>query len=85
MTPVFPMNTNGNLGTESVIGQALGLSLPVSLSEDSETLVEVAGIEPAMAGDSTPATKRDSAYSREALIIPLLPAYSENTTEKSNN
>ena len=129
MTPVFPMNTNGNLGTESVIGQAPGLSLPVSLSEnsetlgevicnlpddeplieilteisvktcrngsrvgeieplekaaqtalnaasrlelsqsgDSETLVEVAGIEPAREGDSTPANKRDSEFSVEAL------------------
>jgi hypothetical protein len=31
-------------------------------------LVEVAGIEPAGAGDSTPANKRDTAYLREALI-----------------
>ena len=30
--------------------------------------MEVAGIEPARAGDSTPANKRDSAYLREALI-----------------
>jgi len=30
--------------------------------------VEVAGIEPASEGDSTPATKRDSAHSPEALI-----------------
>ena len=75
MTPVFPMNTNGNLGTESVIGQAPGLSLPVSLSEDSETLVEVAGIEPAGAGDSHPANKGDSAHSTEALnkILTNLP------------
>ena len=33
-----------------------------------ETLVEVAGIEPARAGEGTPANKRDSAHSREALI-----------------
>ena len=33
-----------------------------------ETLVEVAGIEPAGAGDSTPVNKRDSAHSPEALI-----------------
>jgi len=31
-------------------------------------LVEVAGIEPAGGGGSTPATKRDSAHSTEALI-----------------
>jgi len=31
-------------------------------------LVEVAGIEPAGAGDSIPANKRDSAHSPEALI-----------------
>jgi hypothetical protein len=42
--------------------------LELSQSGDSETLVEVAGIEPAGAGDSTPANKRDSAHSREALI-----------------
>jgi len=42
--------------------------LELSQSVDSETLVEVAGIEPAGAGDSIPATKRDSAHSREALI-----------------
>ena len=34
----------------------------------SETLVEVAGIEPAGAVGSTPASKRDSAHSPEALI-----------------
>ena len=33
-----------------------------------ETLVEVAGIEPAGAGDSTPANKRDLAHPAEALI-----------------
>jgi len=44
------------------------LSLPVSPSKDSETLVEVAGIEPAGVGEETPATKRDSAHSTEALI-----------------
>ena len=33
-----------------------------------ETLVEVAGIEPARAGDSPPLNKRDSAHSPEALI-----------------
>ena len=31
-------------------------------------MVEVAGIEPAGAGESIPANKRDSAYSTEALI-----------------
>jgi hypothetical protein len=31
-------------------------------------LVEVAGIEPAGAGESTPINKRDSAHSKEALI-----------------
>ena len=41
--------------------------LELSQSGDSETLVEVAGIEPAGVGDSTPATKRDSAHSPEAL------------------
>ena len=34
----------------------------------SETLVEVAGIEPAGGGERTPANKRDSAHSPEALI-----------------
>jgi hypothetical protein len=34
----------------------------------SETLVEVAGIEPARAGESIPANKRDSVHSPEALI-----------------
>jgi hypothetical protein len=68
MTPVFPVSTNENLGTESVLGQASGLSLPVSPSKDSETLVEVAGIEPAGAGGSTPANKRVSDHSPEALI-----------------
>ena len=67
MTPVFPVNTNGNLGTESVIGQAPGLSLPVSLSEGSETLVEVAGIEPEMPCTETPVTMKDSDFSVEAL------------------
>ena len=62
------MNTNGNLGSESVRGQASGLRLSISLSNDSETLVEVAGIEPAGAGESTPLNKRDSAHSKEALI-----------------
>ena len=42
--------------------------LELSQSDDSETLVEVAGIEPAMAGGSTPANKRDSAHSPVALI-----------------
>ena len=42
--------------------------LELSQSGDSETLVEVAGIEPAGAGDSIPAHKRDSAHSPEALI-----------------
>jgi len=40
----------------------------LSQSGDSETLVEVAGIEPARAGESIPANKRDSAHSPEALI-----------------
>ena len=44
----------------------------ISLSEDSETLVEVAGIEPAEAGEGTPANKRDSAHSPEALIKILI-------------
>ena len=42
--------------------------LELSQSGDSETLVEVAGIEPAGVGESIPLNKRDSAYSREALI-----------------
>jgi hypothetical protein len=42
--------------------------LELSQSGDSETLVEVAGIEPAGAGGSTPANKRDSTHSTEALI-----------------
>ena len=42
--------------------------LELSQSGDSETLVEVAGIEPAREGDSTPANKRVSVYSPEALI-----------------
>ena len=42
--------------------------LELSQSGDSETLVEVAGIEPAGAGDSPPANKGDSAHSTEALI-----------------
>ena len=42
--------------------------LRLSQSGDSETLVEVAGIEPAGVGGSTPANKRDSAHSTEALI-----------------
>ena len=42
--------------------------LELSQSGDSETLVEVAGIEPARAGEGTPANKRDSAHSTEALI-----------------
>ena len=67
MTPVFPMNTNGNLGTESVIGQAPGLSLSVSLSEDSETLVEVAGIEPETPCAKSPVSMQDSDFSPEAL------------------
>ena len=40
----------------------------MSQSGDSETLVEVAGIEPAGAGGAIPVTKRDSAHSTEALI-----------------
>ena len=42
--------------------------LELSQSVDSETLVEVAGIEPARAGEGTPVNKRDSAHSPEALI-----------------
>ena len=42
--------------------------LELSQSGDSETLVEVAGIEPARAGESIPANKRCSAYPPEALI-----------------
>ena len=42
--------------------------LVLSQSGDSETLVEVAGIEPARAGERTPANKRGSAHSTEALI-----------------
>jgi len=64
------VNTNGNLGAESVLGQASGLRLSISLSNDSETLV--AGIEPAEAGEGTPANKRDSAHSPEALIKILI-------------
>ena len=62
------MYTNGNLGTESVLGQASGLRLSISPINDSETLVEVAGIEPARAGERTLANKRDSTHSPEALI-----------------
>ncbi|MDC0156879.1 hypothetical protein OAK38_03880 [Verrucomicrobia bacterium] len=62
------MNTNGNLGTESTCGQAPGLRLSISLSNDSETLVEVAGIEPAGVGDSNPVNKWSSSHSTEALI-----------------
>ena len=67
-TVALPVNTNGNLGTESTCGQAPGLRLSTSPINDSETLVEVAGIEPAGAGEGTPANKRDSAQSPEALI-----------------
>ena len=42
--------------------------LELSQSGDSENLVEVAGIEPARAGESIPVNKRDSAHSTEALI-----------------
>ena len=42
--------------------------LELSQSGDTETLVEVAGIEPAREGDLTPANKRISVYSPEALI-----------------
>ena len=58
MTAALTVNTNGNLGTESVLGQALGLRLSISLSNDSETLVEVAGIEPASRNTSDPASTR---------------------------
>ena len=40
----------------------------MSQSGDSETLVVVAGIEPAGAGEGTPVIKRDSDCSSEALI-----------------
>ena len=40
----------------------------MSQSGDSETLVEVAGIEPAGAGEGTPVNIRDSACLPEALI-----------------
>ena len=40
----------------------------MSQSGDSETLVEVAGIEPAGAGGAIPVTKRDSVHSVEPLI-----------------
>ena len=56
------MNTNGNLGTESVLGQASGLRLSISPVNDPETLVEVAGIEPAGAGGSNPVDKRFRFY-----------------------
>ena len=46
--------------------------LELSQSVDSETLVEVAGIEPARAGGSTPANKRVSDHSPEALIKILI-------------
>ena len=40
------MNTNGNLGTESLLGQALGLRSSIPLSnDDPKTLVDVAGLE----------------------------------------
>jgi hypothetical protein len=42
--------------------------LRLSQSGDSETLVEVAGIEPAGAGEGTIANRRDPARSAEALI-----------------
>lgn len=44
----------------------------MSQSGDSETLVEVAGIEPARAGESIPANKRDSVHSPDALIKILI-------------
>ena len=44
-----------------------GLSLPVSLSEDSETLVEVAGIEPETPCAKSPVSMQDSDFSPEAL------------------
>ena len=46
--------------------------LELSQSGDSETLVEVAGIEPAGVGGSTPLNKRDSAPSTDALIKILI-------------
>ena len=56
MTPALPENTNGNLGTESVLGQASGLRLSISLSNDLESLVEVAGVEPASRDSSKTAS-----------------------------
>ena len=62
MTAALPVNTNGNLGAESVLGQASGLRLSISPINDSETLMEVAGIEPAGAGGSNPVDKRFRFY-----------------------
>ena len=51
-----------------MLGQASGLRLSISPINDSVTLLEVAGLEPAGAGERTPADKGDSAHSPEALI-----------------
>ena len=67
MTAALPVNTNGNLGAESVLGQASGLRLSISLSNDSETLVEVAGIEPETPCAKSPVSMQDSDFSPEAL------------------
>jgi len=61
------VNTNGNLGTESGHGQASGLRLSISLSNDSETLVEVAGVEPETPCAETSVNVKDSEFSIEAL------------------
>ena len=67
MTLVFPVNTNENLGTESVRGQASDLNFSISCSSDSETLVEVAGIEPETPCAKSPVSMQDSDFSPEAL------------------
>ena len=47
------MNTNGNLGTESLLGQALGLRSSIPLGDDPEALAEVAGLTPMGQGAQT--------------------------------
>ena len=63
MTPALPVYTNGNLGTESMCGQAPGLRLSISLSNDLESLVEVAGVEPA---------SRDSSETASTHVVSLM-------------
>ena len=55
---------------EKAVKTALNAAFRLELSQsgDSETLVEVAGIEPAREGGSNPANKRISVYSPKALI-----------------